>query len=146
MLMESITTHVKYCNTHSHNQQSINTLQVSILENVIWPLLSSLCPLDLKWIYRKTQHFNTFIPTNTLFCDTVCKWTIWKTNFQLHFDRMNWNGSVQCLTQSTSGLYVEEYSVVSSLLSSRRLWTFQGHFHWVLWASFPFMNLSLTWI
>jgi hypothetical protein len=144
MLMGSITTHVTYCNTHK--QQFINTLKVSILENVFWPLLSSSCPLHFKWTDRKTQHFNTFIPANSLFCDTVCKWTIWQTNFQLYFDRMNWNGSLQCLTQSASGVYVEEYSVVSSLPSSRRLWTFQGPFQWVLCASFSCMNLSLTWI
>ena len=145
MLMGSIITHITYCNTHSHNQQFFNFLQVSILENFIWPLLPSICLLDFKWIYRKT-HFNTFIPTNILFYDTVCKWTIWKANFQLLFDHMNWNGSLQCLTQSASGLYVQEYSVVTSLLSSRRLWTFQGNFQWILCASFPCMNLSLTWI
>ena len=137
MLMGSITTHVTYCRTHSSNQQFTKTLEASILENVIWSLLSSSCPLDFKWIYRKTQQFNTSIPANSMSCYTVCKWTIWQTNFQLLFDRMKWNCSLQCLTQSASVVYVEEYSVVSSLLLSRRLWTFQGPFQCVICAPFP---------
>ena len=132
-LQWSSTTHVIYCNTHSQNQQFINTFKVSMLENVIW--LSSSCPLDFKCIYRKIQHFNTSIPANSLLCDTVWKQTIWRSNFQVLFDVMNWNGYLQCLKRCASEVCVCGYGVSSSLPSPHMLWTFQGPFQWILWAS-----------
>ena len=118
----------------SQNQQFINTLEVSILENAIWPPAVSSCPLDFKCIYRKIQHFNTSIPANSLFCDTVWKQT-WQSNFQFLFDIMNWNGYLQCLKSCASEVCVCGYGVSSSLPSPHMLWTFQGPFQWILWTS-----------